>query len=525
MPDHPRASKTSLAIKYNPFKENAIITADQWTDAFPHPIENCYWVLPGRFLAGEYPRDRYLDSSRKKLSALLRAGVTCFVDLTETRDGLAPYADLVEEIANGRISIRNFPIRDVSVPYSSDQVTEILDTMDEVIAREGMVYLHCWGGVGRTGTIVGCWLARHGYPGQAALSKLKELWSCCSKSRNRRSPETTLQENYVRNWQETASGALNRYIGSLLGLAAGDALGTTLEFKRPGSFTHITDITGGGPFGLKPGQWTDDTSMALCLAESLLVCQGDDPQDQMERYCRWWKEGYLSSNGRCFDIGGTVSSALSRFQTSGEPFAGSTDPYNAGNGSIMRLAPVPLYFAAEPMAAIDQSANSSRTTHGARTCLDACRYLAGLMVGALQGRPKEELLSPHFSPVPGLWDDNPLCPEIDIIAKGSFKTKKPPEIIGSGYVVHSLEAALWAFFHAEDFKEGAILAVNLGNDADTTGAVYGQLAGAFFGESGIPSAWRKRLVYKELITYYGGELYRIFTGKHTSPFRKTYLEI
>ncbi len=128
-------------------------------------------------------------------------------------------------------------------------------------------------------------------------------------------------------------------------------------------------------------------------------------------------------------------------------------------------------------------------------------------MGALQGRPKAELLGSRFTPLPGLWKKRPLCPEIDAIAQGSFKSKKPPEIVGSGYVVHSLEAALWAFYHAEDFKEGALLAVNLGDDADTSGAVYGQLAGAYFGEQGIPAAWRRKLAHRELVTFFGTELY------------------
>src|SRR5437773_1164620 len=111
-----------------------------------------------------------------------------------------------------------------------------------------------------------------------------------------------------------------RYRGSLLGLAVGDALGTTLEFKRPGTFEPIDDMVGGGPFGLQAGEWTDDTSMALCLAESLIECRGFDPNDQMKRYVRWWREGHLSSNGICFDIGNTVRRALVAFERSGKPF-------------------------------------------------------------------------------------------------------------------------------------------------------------------------------------------------------------
>jgi ADP-ribosylglycohydrolase len=298
----------------------------------------------------------------------------------------------------------------------------------------------------------------------------------------------------------------SRYEGCLLGLAAGDALGTTVEFKAPGSFVPLTDMVGGGPFRLEKGQWTDDTSMALCLAESLIQCRGFDARDQMERYVRWWKEGHLSSTGRCFDIGNTVYGALQRYMDTGEPFAGSTDPHTAGNGSLMRLAPVPLFFAADPEKAIAWSAESSKTTHGAITCLDACRYFGGLLVGALQGISKDELLSPRYSPVERLWERAPLCSEIDDIACSSFKRKDPPTIVGSGYVVESLEAALWAFNRSTNFQEGCLLAVNLGDDADTTGAIFGQLAGAYYGVAGIPQAWRECLTHVELIQRWAGEL-------------------
>lgn len=298
----------------------------------------------------------------------------------------------------------------------------------------------------------------------------------------------------------------SRYEGCLLGLAAGDALGTTVEFKAPGSFVPLTDMVGGGPFGLKKGQWTDDTSMALCLAESLITCGTFNARDQMDRYIRWWKEGHLSSTGRCFDIGNTVYQALREYLDTREPFAGSTHPHTAGNGSLMRLAPVPLFFAADPEKAIHLSAESSKTTHGATTCLDACRYFGGLLVGAIQGVPKEELLAPRYAPVERLWERAPLCPEIGEIAGGSFKRKDPPAIVGSGYVVEALEAALWAFSRSSSFQEGALLAVNLGDDADTTGAIFGQLAGAYYGIAGIPQTWRECLAQAELIQRWAGKL-------------------
>ena len=293
--------------------------------------------------------------------------------------------------------------------------------------------------------------------------------------------------------------AKDRSAGALIGLAVGDALGTTLEFQPPGTFEPLTDMVGGGPFGLKPGEWTDDTSMALCLAESLVEKRGFDPEGQLQRYVRWWQDGYFSETGECFDIGVTTRAALQRFVNSGEPFAGSTDPGTAGNGSIMRLAPVPMAYAHDPAEAIRLAGESSRTTHGARACVDACRYMAGIIVGAINGASKAELLAPMYTPSPGSWDAAPLAEEVAEVAAGSFHVKQPPAIKGSGYVVQSLEAALWAFANSASFEEGALMAVNLGDDADTTGAVYGQIAGAYYGASGIPAGWLEKIAMREEI--------------------------
>ena len=300
---------------------------------------------------------------------------------------------------------------------------------------------------------------------------------------------------------------LERYRGALLGLAVGDAVGTTLEFRLPGSFSPIEDMLGGGPFQLKAGEWTDDTSMALCLAESLIEKRGFDAVDQMERYTRWYEHGHLSSNGRVFDIGNTVRAALHQFRRTREPFCGSSDPDTAGNGSLMRLAPVPLFYSRKPEEAIDRSGESSSTTHGAKTAIDACRYMGALLVGAVTGVSKGELLSDRYSPLKGYWQGHRLAPEIDEIAAGSFKSRKPPEIEGSGYVVKSLEAALWAFHHTDSFRDGCLLAVNLGDDADTTGAVYGQLAGAFYGEEELPLSWRQKLAHRGLIESFALQLW------------------
>lgn len=305
----------------------------------------------------------------------------------------------------------------------------------------------------------------------------------------------------------------SRYQGVVLGLAAGDALGTTVEFKEPGSLTPLTDMVGGGPFGLVPGQWTDDTSMALCLGESLVDCQGFNPRDQMDRYVRWWKTGYRSSTGVCFDIGNTVRAALSNYLATGNPYSGSTDPRSAGNGSLMRLGPIPLAYRRDPARALIMASDSSRTTHAAIECLDACRAWTALIIAALEGWTKADLCAPAWRHLPGFHDASELAPRIAAVLNGSYRNARPPRIRGTGYVVESLEAALWAFHRSDDFAEGALLAANLGDDADTTAAIYGQLAGAHYGVEAIPKTWRSKLASLDLLVALADQLLELSEGQ------------
>ena len=296
--------------------------------------------------------------------------------------------------------------------------------------------------------------------------------------------------------------------GAFLGLAIGDALGTTLEFKPPGTFTPISDMVGGGPFDLKVGEWTDDTSMALCMADSLLECREMNLADHLHRYTRWWTEGYNSVTGHCFDIGNTVRTALHNYACNKTIYAGSDRPMSAGNGSIMRLAPVALYYRKWPIEeALLQCAESSRTTHQAPECLIACRLLGYLMIRAINHTGSiEELL--HISEQDwSIIDPTDAGPKLRAIAQGSYRDKEPPQIRGTGYVVDSLEAALWAFAHSHSFEHGALKAVNLGDDADTTGAVYGQLAGAYYGYQSIPKHWRNKVAWRKQLLKIADQLY------------------
>ncbi|CAF4580363.1 unnamed protein product, partial [Didymodactylos carnosus] len=290
-------------------------------------------------------------------------------------------------------------------------------------------------------------------------------------------------------------------------LALGDALGAHVEF-RPYSYLQanpVLTLTGGGTWGLSVGQWTDDTSMALCIAASLVMKKGFQPYDQLVRYKWWWKDGYMSSTGKCFDIGYGTEQSLQEFLRRQKK---SIDEYKipeqdidhtetqnfdcycsrqgvAGNGALMRLAPVPLFFFRSPKHAVYYAGESALFTHGDRVAADCCRYYAALIVAAVRDYAKHDILDDHFVEKHSGWfNEEPLHPEVLQVAHGSYKKKGGHNegIAGKGYIVKAMEAALWAFWSDEgQFNQGALLAVNLGDDTDTTAAIYGQLAGAHYG--------------------------------------------
>ena len=291
--------------------------------------------------------------------------------------------------------------------------------------------------------------------------------------------------------------------GALIGLAVGDALGAAVEFKSPGSFAPVSGYRDGGPHGLDAGEWTDDTSMALALADSIATA-GWDLNDQADRYVQWWKSGKYSVNGRCFDIGITTRSALCHFVAKKDArTSGDRSDRASGNGSIMRLAPVPIRFGHLYPGQLDElsrlAEDSSLPTHASEQCVSACRYLAVVLAALIHGEDRDEVLSPDWKPLQQLNDIKPLHPLIQEIAQGSFRRKQPPAIQGSGWVVKSLEASLWAFHDADNFEEAVLRAVNLGDDADTTGAICGQLAGAYWGESNIPQSLRSGLARMDML--------------------------
>ena len=486
----------------------------------PPPLKNTFWVEPGRLLAGEYPGAGSERAGRARIRKLLNLGVGCFIDLTSV-DELEPYEQwLPGPSARDSVAYLRKPIRDHSLPERVEHTIEILDEIDAALAEGRIVYLHCRAGIGRTNLIAGCWLSRHGHVGDAALDRLNELWQASSRAASWPSvPETSAQVEYVREWREQVAAAVvpgidtasaltlkDRYRGLLLGLAAGDACGQPAAYRRPGTFAPIGDLIGGGPFDMPRGAWTDETAMALCLAESLVTRDGSDPGDQLARYLRWQSEGYLSSTGLCVGISAATACALAQARWCGNPQAGARDPAKADKEPLARIGPVVALLLADPEEAIEAAVEASRLTHQAKLTLDAVRYFAALLVGALQGASALELTRPHFSPCEGYWGRHRLAPAVEAVASGSWVEKAPPRIYGGGQAVEGLEAALWAFSRGRSFRDAVLAAVNLGGDADATGAIVGQLAGAHYGSAGIPSAWRSSIALAPTIVGYADQL-------------------
>ena len=356
---------------------------------------------------------------------------------------------------------------------------------------------HCRGELGRSGMIAARLLVELGWAPDKAIAAIRHVRPGAIETRSQEQVVMAARPIRPRPVDRSPEAVADRARGCLLGLALGDALGTTLEFAARDARPKVTDLVGGGPFGLKPGQWTDDTAMALALGTSLREAGVLDERDLMQRFVAWYAEGQYSCTGTCFDIGITTRQALERFRRNGDPLSGSTDPRAAGNGSLMRLAPIALRFLADRTTLVDAARRQSRTTHGADEAVDACAAFAELLAEAIGGTRREEVLAPR---------PTSYCANIASILAGSWRAKTRAEIVSSGYVVHTLEAALWCVARTTSFREAVVLATNLGDDADTVAAVTGQLAGALWGVNSIPAEWLNKLSWRHEMESLAGQL-------------------
>ena len=281
---------------------------------------------------------------------------------------------------------------------------------------------------------------------------------------------------------------MNKSLGCFIGSAIGDALGAPVEFKPRDSYAPIIDYKSGGPFNLKEGDWTDDTSLSLALADSILETKTIDKQNLIEKFCSWYLKGFYSHNGFCFDIGNTTASSLNRYIDSGVYSDALLN--SSTNGSIMRLSPVPIFWKDDLGKCIEMSVEQSKTTHGAYVVLECNKILAGVLWGLLNGYSYEYCLEKFGNK-----------------SLNFYKNRSRDNVRSSGYVVDTLEASLWSVANTRNFDEAVLLAVNLGGDTDTVGAVTGQIAGALYGFESIRKDWIERLTWKEKLIEVGTELH------------------
>jgi ADP-ribosyl-[dinitrogen reductase] hydrolase len=503
------------------------------------PLPNSYWVVPGRFLAGEHPvgrQGRHEDGGRARVELLLAAGISCFVDLTEEGE-CQPYELLLPATAG----YLRHPIRDQKVPRRAGQMRRIQGDIGAALAAGRGVYLHCRAGIGRTGMVAGCFLVEQGLEGEHALRTLNELWTAQSARAATwpEIPQTIVQADYIRHWLPGRAGSArprritrlwspaaaergalgadmeiteselapvrglrDRFQGALHGLAIGDALAAATQFRRAGSFAPVGDLIGGGPFDLPRGAWSDDTAVALCLAESLAVREVFDPADQLERYRRWQREGRLSATGHCLGITAAMARALAAADKPGREPGGSQSVQALDPEPLSRVAPVVMHGLADPDSALLRVAEAARFSCRTPAVLDACRLLAAMLHAALSGEPLSRVLSPRAT----LFAAQPLQPDVAAIAASPAGEGDP--VPGGSGALAALAQARWCLARTANFRDGALRAVNLGGDSDVVGAVYGQLAGAHYGLTAIPPGWRRALAQQELIADLADRLLR-----------------
>jgi ADP-ribosylglycohydrolase/protein-tyrosine phosphatase len=468
-------------------------------------------------LAGEYPGGATREETEQRLKKLVAAGVGCFIDLT-LPDELEPYDHLLPV----EVEYMRKPIRDHGVPARPEHMAEIQMCVDQAMRLRQLVYIHCRAGIGRTGMTVGCFLIERGLAPNDALEELNRVWQQCKRSASwPHVPETDEQNRFVLDWKPQVSSLLkqrvggapqaeserdplmdtgtlaaarnlrDRFLGALVGLAVGDALAAATQFRKAGTFTPVGDLLGGGPFDLPRGAWSDDTSMALCLAESLLEANSFDPRDQVERYRQWQQQGHLSATGQCLGITAGTAKALAQAQWRRQLFSGSHDPNQLDPEVLSRVAPAVLFYFSNPGDAVTFASEQARTTCQAPGAMEACKLLAAWLLGALAGHSKSAVLAPPED----MLDVAGLRTGVASIAASPGTAANAR----AGNVLEVLDAAVWAFRSTDNFRDGALRAANLGANSDVVGAVYGQLAGAHYGIGAIPATWRASLAGRDLI--------------------------
>ena len=446
------------------------------------PIPNSYWVEPGRILAGEHPQGSDEAATRARLEALLGAGVRSFIDLTET-DEISSY----ERLLPAAIAYENFPIPDHSVPHSTQQMRAVQNALERLMVAHAAVYVHCRAGIGRTGVTIGCYLREQGESPAAALAELNRLWQQNARAaRWPTIPETEEQERFIADWaphpldQPDARDSglhrlqlrpLDRYRGCLLGMAVGDVAAAA-----------------GDESATAPSAWSDETGTTLCVAESLLACNGFDGRDQLERYRTWARDPAGAGARADATLRPVVREVLARAVWNKAAVLGSHDPRQQDASSLARCAAAALFAAGDRPAAIALGADVVRVTHQAPVSVDACRLFTAMIVTALQGASRAAVLA-----VAQEWQALPLREELRLLAADwtgpQVGRRRPaPGILGV------LDRAVRALARSRDFGGGLERALGAPvADRDAVVASYGALAGACYGEAAIAPALRTRV--------------------------------
>jgi ADP-ribosylglycohydrolase len=480
------------------------------------PLPNSYWVVPGQLLAGEHPGGGSLAATTQRLHALLSAGVTLFIDLTEEGE-VSDYSHLLMYAAGAEpINYARHEIGDHDVPEAPQVMQKILDAIDVHLSQQGIVYVHCRAGIGRTGTVIGCYLVRMGLHGEAGLDRLNELWCESERSKSWPTiPETEAQIEYIRKWsatdpkltaqEEKTSAKLDRYLGGLFGMAIGEAMAAVVSLEHaaatstPNDSKFVRDLASGGPLNVPRGAWLSNTAMTWALAESYLACNRGLPEDQMERYLDWQRDGKYSSTTVPLDIPADVRKALAQWQWTRKPVAGSHDPENRDAHALARTLAVALYYEDSPARALLEAPEAARTTIQAPVVLDANRVFVTLLLDALAGVEKDALLSLKQSDNAQQLRRTKMKPPVMQTIDGWWRGPTAPARTGRDALA-VLSTALWAFDRTDDFREGLVLAANLCGNPTCAGAAFGALAGAFYGAQRIPREWRTSILQPQALT-------------------------
>ena len=487
------------------------------------PISRSYWVVPGRFAAGAYPATpikKPIKDQTKPITALINDGIDVFVNLTQDYpSGTDEHLNRYDEAAGSNIIIERFPIEDLSTPTSGEMNT-ILDAIDAHLDKNKNVYVHCWGGIGRTGTVVGCWMIRHRLAvSDEATQTIKELRQK-DTARHRISPETEQQHDFVRNWETPQPNRLDKIVGCFLGGAIGDALGAGIEFD---SINQIRDqfgpegVTSFTPAYGHQAPITDDTQMTLFTAEGLRqsVSLGSDATESVwAAYQRWLhtqqvnapdqtsKDDGLASNPLLYSHRAPGNTCLSALET-GIP--GSTQNLindSKGCGGVMRAAPAGIY-ATSAQHAYTVGCKLAALTHTHPTGWTAAGVFAALVHGLLNTLTKQEALNQAIS----IAEADPKAAEVAAklavaVELSKLKQLRPEEIetLGAGWIAEeALAIAVCCFMSDRSPRSQMLLSVNHSGDSDSTGAILGNLIGIHQGQQALPTAWKNTVELRDLI--------------------------